>query len=87
MEQNTLLVNQGDNTFVDDSAASGIESVSFLSGPGLSGGAFTWAIAMWDYDQDGDIDILSADNQGGRRRSRTGLLRLYDNDGLVTSSR
>jgi hypothetical protein len=80
MEQNTLLVNLGNNTFVDDSAASGIESVSFLSGPGLSGGAFTWAIAMWDYDLDGDADILSADNQGASTIP-AGLLRLYDNDG------
>ncbi len=81
MEQNILLVNQGGNQFVDDSAASGIESVSGMSGPGLSGAAFTWAIAMYDYDQDGNIDIQSADNQGSAG-SPIGLHRMYHNDGL-----
>jgi hypothetical protein len=80
MEHNTLLVNLGNNTFVDDSNASGIEDVSFMSGPGLSGGAFTWAIAMWDWNLDGDADILAADNQGASTIP-AGLLRLYDNDG------
>lgn len=80
MEHNTLLVNLGNNTFVDDSAASGLENVSFLSGPGLSGGAFTWAIAMWDWNLDGDADVLAADNQGASTIP-AGLTRLYDNDG------
>jgi len=81
MEHNILLVNQGGNQFVDDSAASGIESVSGMSGPGLSGAAFTWAIAMYDYDQDGNIDIHSADNLGSAA-APIGLHRMYHNDGL-----
>ncbi|MGD2115098.1 MAG: CRTAC1 family protein [Acidobacteriota bacterium] len=81
MEHNILLVNQGGNQFVDDSAASGIESVSGMSGPGLSGAAFTWAIAMYDYDGDGNIDIHSADNLGSAA-DPVGLHRMYNNDGL-----
>ena len=81
MEHNTLLVNQGGHQFVDDSAAAGIESVSGMSGPGLTGAAFTWAIAMYDYDQDGNIDIQSADNRGSAT-APIGLHRMYHNDGL-----
>ena len=79
-EHNTLLVNLGNNQFTDDSAAAGIENVSHMSGPGLTGGAFTWAIAMWDYNLDGNADILSADNVGGSTID-AGLLRLYEGDG------
>jgi len=81
MEHNILLVNQGANQFVDDSSAAGIESVSGMSGPGLTGAAFTWAIAMYDYDQDGNIDIHSADNLGSAA-APIGLHRMYHNDGL-----
>jgi enediyne biosynthesis protein E4 len=84
MEHNYLFKNQGGNVFTDISASSGIESVSNMSGPGLSGGAFTWAIAMVDLDVDGDIDILSVDNQGGGPTAfseERGWLRFYQNDG------
>jgi len=84
MEHNYLFANQGGNVFTDVSASSGIESVSNMSGPGLSGGAFTWAIAMVDIDLDADMDILSIDNQGGpptQLSEERGWLRLYENDG------
>jgi hypothetical protein len=84
MEHNYLFKNQGGNVFTDVSASSGIENVSNMSGPGLSGGAFTWAIAMVDLDVDGDIDILSVDNQGGpptQLAEERGWLRYYQNDG------
>ncbi len=79
LEHNTLLHNNGNDTFTDVSAASGIESVS-----NMTNAAFTWAIAMADLNQDGDPDILCADNQGGPATSyaeERGWLRLYDNDG------
>ncbi len=79
-EPNTLLVNTGGNHFVDDSDASGIAGASHLTDTGLSTGAFTWAIAMWDYNEDGNIDVQAADNQGGATVP-AGLLRLYHNDG------
>jgi len=84
MEHNNLFHNQGGNAFADVSASSGIESVSNMSGPGLTGAAFTWAIAMVDMDLDGDMDILSVDNQGGgptQLSEERGWLRYYQNDG------
>jgi len=84
MEHNYLFNNVGGNVFNDVSASSGIENVSNMAGPGLTGGAFTWAIAFVDYDQDGDADILSADNQGSAPSSRAeerGWNRLFVNDG------
>jgi len=84
MEHNYLFRNNGDNTFTDVSATSGIENVSNMSGPGLTGGAYSWALATADYDLDGDADILFADNQGAAPQNpdeERGYLRLYDNDG------
>ena len=85
-EHNQLFLNQGSGSFLDVSESSGIENVSNMSGPGLSGGAHTWAISMVDYDQDGDVDIISADAQGtdptpGEDAERRGWNRLFDNDG------
>lgn len=79
-EHNYLFSNNGNGTFDDISATAGIENVSGVSGPGLSGAAFTWAVTTADYDQDGDVDILFADNQGSASID-AGFLRLYDNDG------
>jgi len=79
LEHNILYHNNGDLTFGDISSAAGIENVS-----NMTNAAFTWAIAMVDIDQDGDADILSADNQGGpssQRSEERGWLRLYQNDG------
>ena len=84
LEHNYLFVNQGGNTFSNESNASGLESVSNMSGPGLTGGAYTWALAPADYDLDGDIDILFADNQGAAPADPSenrGYLRMYHNDG------
>lgn len=80
MEHTYLFVNQGGNAFTDESASSGLENVSNMSGPGLTGAAYTWALAAVDHDLDGDVDILFADNQGAANID-AGLLRLYDNDG------
>jgi hypothetical protein len=80
LEHNVLFMNQGGNTFTDESAASGIEQVSNMDLPGLSGAAHTWAIATYDYDLDGDIDIHFADNQGSATNT-AGLHRFYQNDG------
>ncbi|HEX9736412.1 MAG TPA: CRTAC1 family protein [Thermoanaerobaculia bacterium] len=84
MEHSYLFFNTGGNVFTDVSAAAGLESVSNMAGEGLSGAAFTWALASADYDQDGDVDILFADNQGFPpldESQERGYLRLYDNDG------
>ncbi|GAB4194907.1 MAG: hypothetical protein Tsb002_26870 [Wenzhouxiangellaceae bacterium] len=75
-EHNFLFVNQGGNTFADRSAEAGIES--------FRGGS--WALVMVDYDQDGDIDIVVADDQGTRLPEEVGgenfgYVRVLRNDG------
>ena len=85
-EHNQLFLNQGGHAFHDVSASSGIEDVSNMSGPGLSGAAHTWAISLVDYDLDGDLDLVSADNQGpaptaGVEEERRGWIRIFNNDG------
>jgi hypothetical protein len=84
MEHNQLFHNLGGNVFEDRSAAAGLENVSNMAQPGASGAAFTWAIGTADYDQDGDVDIFSMDNQGGGAINPAdvrGWIRLYNNDG------
>ena len=87
MEHNYLFLNQGGNTFTDVSSTSGIENVSNMSGPGLSGAGFTWAIGSADIDLDGDVDIFNADNQGGPSMGvpehERGWMRIYENDGAA----
>ncbi len=76
IQHNRLFINTGNNTFVDKSATSGIQNIRGIS----------WAIALVDYDLDGDLDLFVADDQGARPPAKSGgrdagLLRLYENDG------
>ncbi len=73
---NQLFVNAGQNVFEDKSESSGIQTVAGI----------TWAIALVDYDLDGDVDLFVADDQGAKSPAKNGgedigLLRLYENDG------
>ncbi len=79
LEPNDLFRNNRNGTFTDVSATSGIRNIE-----GLDGGSYTWAIAMVDYDQDGDLDILQADTQGSpppTPADERGFNRLFENDG------
>jgi enediyne biosynthesis protein E4 len=72
-----LFLNRGGNVFEDVSATSGI------NGPQNH---INWAVAMFDYDGDGNIDILLAQDQGAIPPARhggvdRGLLRLLKGDG------
>ncbi len=85
-EHNQLFLNTGGNVFTDVSAESGFESMTgFL--PESSGAAsLTWALSMVDYDQDGDIDIITLDDQGAvphpfQGGVAYGLIHLFRNDG------
>jgi len=75
-EHNQLLRNIGGNRFSDISEESGIRSFAGIS----------WAVAMVDYDLDGDIDIVVADDQGAKPGAKRGgkdlgYIRVYENNG------
>jgi hypothetical protein len=76
-EADILFVNQGDNVFTDASASSGILN---LLGLAPNGETVTWGIALVDIDQDGDVDIMGAEDAGPSNDDR-GLMRLLKNDG------
>ena len=76
MESNQLLINQGDNHYLDRSAESGVETPARI----------TWAVALVDYDQDGDVDLVTADDQGAKAPAKYGgvdhgFVRVFRNDG------
>jgi enediyne biosynthesis protein E4 len=75
-EHNQLFVNTGGNAFVDASDASGVGAAQDI----------TWALALVDIDQDGDADLITAnDNAGIPFASMGGIdrgfVRVLKNDG------
>lgn len=85
-EHNQLLLNQGGNTFKDNSTASGIEKLAGLPKDATGNAAISWSIAMVDYDQDGDVDIISTDEQGFFSPASAGgvdrgYIRIFNNNG------
>ena len=69
-EPNQLYLNQGNNQFADVSATSGILDTGGFA-PGDDGKAtITWAVAMVDYDLDGDIVDDCLDSLGQRVHRR-----------------
>jgi hypothetical protein len=54
-QRNQLFVNTGGNTFADLSGPSGVADAQDI----------TWAIALVDLDQDGDADLIEANDNGG----------------------
>ena len=90
-QHNELYINRGDNTFDDVSSESGIQDLAGLPPEAAGSAGVTWAIALVDYDLDGDVDILTAEDQvfsfptnvlpaedGGADR---GYVRVFKNDG------
>ena len=100
-QHNQLFINQGGNVFSDESAAAGMESLAgmLIETPGgvvpIPGNpaGITWAVAAFDIDLDGDIDVVFGDDQGGypdlsrpppasgAPRADRGLMHVYLNDG------
>ncbi|MDD5276971.1 MAG: CRTAC1 family protein [Methylovulum sp.] len=76
MEKNQLFLNKGDDNFVDVSESSGI----------ANNRSITWGIGLVDYDNDGDVDLLTANDQGPKPPLKyggqdEGVIRIYKNDG------
>lgn len=83
---NQLLINRGARRFADVSRSSGILRQSGLAPENAEKPTVTWAVAMVDYDLDGDLDLLTADDQvfimpaafGGVDRS---AIHIFNNNG------
>lgn len=78
-----LYINNGDNTFTDVSETSGIRVNAGLP-PGSNGAS--WSISFVDYDQDGDQDIFTVEEQGEILPGKyggvdRGYIHIFDNDG------
>ncbi|MBL1294035.1 MAG: CRTAC1 family protein [Thiotrichales bacterium] len=84
-EPNQLYINLGGNNFQDVSDTSGIRDLIGVP-EGQNPAAPTWSLAMVDYDQDGDVDIFTGNDQGGISPAAQGgfdrgAMHLYRNDG------
>lgn len=84
---NELLLNQGNNTFVDISQSSGFRDI-YLSpeAPADAEATVTWSMALVDIDLDGDIDIMHSDDQAAHPTMSlggfdSGFVQFFDNDG------
>ena len=86
-DHNQLFINTGHNEFKDVSVQSGINELAGFPSEAAGAAGISWAIAMVDYDLDGDVDIITADDQGGGVLPASlggvdrGLIHVFNNDG------
>ena len=86
-EHNILYLNRGGNRFEDVSVESGVEALAgFPPFAGERPAGLTNAVAMVDYDMDGDLDIFVGDDQDGVPPTELGgvdrgYIQLHRNDG------
>ena len=85
-QHNQLYHNDGDFSFEDISAISGIESPDAVP---EGEATISWSVSMADVDLDGDVDIIFTDDQGAvpqlKYEPETGIdrgfIQVYKNDG------
>jgi len=82
-QANDLYLNLGANTFSEASEAAGLQNLQNVP-PGDA--TVTWQAALVDYDQDGDLDIIHADDQAALLPSAfagidRGIIQVFNNDG------
>jgi hypothetical protein len=80
-QHNQLLLNQGNNLFADITEASGIKEIRGAHEPGSA--MVTWGVSLVDFDLDGDLDIVSADDTRAIPFfvEANGFIRFFRNDG------
>ncbi|HEX6468210.1 MAG TPA: VCBS repeat-containing protein [Streptosporangiaceae bacterium] len=88
-QPNQLLHNVNGHAFTDVSDSSGFSHIDVVNPPQGATPPYadmSWAIAAVDYDQDGHVDLMVANDQGAYPMAKygghdRGLLRVYHNDG------
>lgn len=88
-EHNHLLKNNGNNTFADISVSSGARNTTAFDPAADGQPTISWAVAMYDYDGDGDLDLIQGDDQAGIPfivsgnpfAQDRGFIQIYQNDG------
>jgi len=82
---NQLLLNKGNHVFEDVSEESGITKLTGFALDQANAAGLTWGVAMVDYDQDGDMDIILAQDQAvyivGGTGGVPGMVHIFQNDG------
>ncbi|HMB55212.1 MAG TPA: CRTAC1 family protein [Thermoanaerobaculia bacterium] len=80
---NNLYRNLGGNRFTDVSESVGIRAITSVRPEIDAGATMTWAIALVDYDGDGDLDLVHADDQAAMdpRQADRAHLQIFRNDG------
>ena len=88
-QPNQLLKNVNGQRFTDVSVSSGFYQIDVRDVPTGDRAPFadiTWALASVDYDQDGDVDLITAGDQAAfpHKKDRgldRGVIRVYNNNG------
>ena len=80
---NQLYRNLGGNRFADVSRQSGILPIDSVEPPIDEGATLSWAVALVDYDLDGDLDLVHADDQAAFpvKDANRAHIQVFENDG------